>query len=93
MIPTRPTQEFLKENTDLLEVNIWEYDTGGYAYHDEINDIFTDFFKKRVKLVYKGPTPRILRGNGAPDVLVEKRAQIFQVCCRYRLQMRRAFGN
>lgn len=31
--------------------------------------MFTEFFKKPVKLVYKGPTPRILRGNGAPDLL------------------------
>jgi uncharacterized protein YcbX len=31
--------------------------------------VFTDFFKRDVRLVYKGPTSRILRGNGAPDVL------------------------
>lgn len=31
--------------------------------------MFTDFLKKPVKLVYKGPTPRILRGNGAPGIL------------------------
>lgn len=68
-VPARPTRVWLKENTDLLEVNIWEYDSDGYVYRDEINNVFTDFFKTPVKLVYKGPTPRILRGNGAPDVL------------------------
>lgn len=50
-------------------MSIWEYDTDGYVYRDEINDMFTSFFDKKVKLVYKGPTPRIARGNGAPDVL------------------------
>ncbi|KAG0650426.1 amidoxime reducing component 2 [Hyphodiscus hymeniophilus] len=69
MVPARPTQEWLDQNTDLLQVNIWEYDTDGYVYHDKINRIFTEFFGKPVKLVYKGPTPRILTGNGAPDVL------------------------
>lgn len=31
--------------------------------------MFTEFFEKPVKLVYKGPSPRILRGNGAPEIL------------------------
>jgi len=69
MVPARPTQSWLDENTDLLSVNIWEYVTDGYVYRDEVNNIFADFFKKRVKLVYKGPTARILRGNGSPDIL------------------------
>ncbi len=69
MVPARPTQSWLDKNTDLLSVNIWEYDTDGYVYRDEVNNMFTEFFKKRVKLVYKGPTPRILRGNGSPDIL------------------------
>jgi uncharacterized protein len=68
-VPARPTPEWLKQNTQLLDVNIWEYDTDAYAYSSSINSVFTDFFKREVKLVYKGPTPRILRGNGAPDVL------------------------
>jgi uncharacterized protein YcbX len=69
MISARPTSEWLKQNTELLDVNIWEYDTDAYAYSSSINSVFTDFFKREVKLVYKGPTPRILRGNGAPVVL------------------------
>ena len=69
MVPARPTQQWLEANTDLRNVNIWDYDTDGYVYRDEINEVFTDFFKKPVKLVYKGPTPRMLRGNGAPNVL------------------------
>lgn len=50
-------------------MTIWEYDTDGYVYSDSINNVFTEFFNKKVKLVYKGPTPRILRGNGAPEIL------------------------
>jgi uncharacterized protein YcbX len=69
MVPSHPTQTWLEENTTLHTVNIWEYLTDGYVYQDSINAIFTEFFKKPVKLVYKGPTPRILRGNGAPAVL------------------------
>jgi uncharacterized protein YcbX len=69
MVPSRPTEQWLKNNTTLQEVNIWEYMTDGYVYGNEINDVFTDFFKKPVKLVYKGPSPRILRGNGAPELL------------------------
>jgi uncharacterized protein YcbX len=69
MVPARPTPQWLQKNTELRQVNIWEYDTDGYLYKDEVNSIFSEFFKMPVKLVYKGPTPRILRGNGAPDVL------------------------
>jgi uncharacterized protein YcbX len=69
MVPARPTCEWLKQNTELLDVNIWEYNTDAYAYSSSINSPFTEFFKREVKLVYKGPTPRILRGNGAPNVL------------------------
>lgn len=69
MVPARPTENWLKDNTTLTQVDIWEYDTDGYVYQDEINNVFTDFFKKPVKLVYKGPTPRVLRGNGAPEIL------------------------
>lgn len=69
MIPARPTEQWLEENTNLAQVEIWKYKTDGYLYKDEINQIFSEFFKKDVKLVYKGPTPRILRGNGAPEIL------------------------
>jgi uncharacterized protein YcbX len=69
LVPARPTEQWLKDNTTLMSVDIWEYDTDGYVYSEEINGIFSEFFGKDVRLVYKGPTPRILRGNGAPDVL------------------------
>ncbi|THV50451.1 hypothetical protein BGAL_0150g00150 [Botrytis galanthina] len=69
MVPARPTEQWLEDNTSLTQVDIWDYKTDGYVYKDEINSIFNDFFGKDVKLVYKGPTPRILRGNGAPEIL------------------------
>ncbi len=68
-VPARPTQSWLDSHTTLETVNIWDNETDGYIYSDTINNIFTEFFKKPVKLVYKGPTPRLLRGNGAPNVL------------------------
>lgn len=68
-IPTRPSPSWLESNTTLSRVNIWDYETDGYIYSESINTIFTNFFSKPVKLVYKGPTPRILRGNGAPELL------------------------
>ena len=68
-IPARPSPEWLSSNTTISQVNIWDYETDGYIYSDSINFIFTEFFSKPVKLVYKGPTPRIVRGNGAPEIL------------------------
>ncbi|QSZ36660.1 hypothetical protein DSL72_006541 [Monilinia vaccinii-corymbosi] len=69
MVPARPTEQWLEDNTTLEQVEIWDYKTDGYVYEDEFNGIFCEFFKKDVKLVYKGPTPRVLRGNGAPAIL------------------------
>ncbi|KAH7370190.1 MOSC N-terminal beta barrel domain-containing protein [Rhexocercosporidium sp. MPI-PUGE-AT-0058] len=68
-IPTRPSPSWLDANTTLSRVNIWDYETDGHIYSEAINSIFTNFFSKPVKLVYKGPTPRILRGNGALEHL------------------------
>ena len=69
MVPARPTSQWLKDNTTLERVDIWDYDTDGYIYADSINDTFTSFFSRKVKLVYKGPEKRTLRGNGAPHLL------------------------
>ncbi|TVY33398.1 Uncharacterized protein LOCC1_G008017, partial [Lachnellula occidentalis] len=68
-IPARPSAQWLTANTTLTRVSIWGHDTDGYAYPDSVNDIFSSFLGKQVKLVYKGPTPRVLRGNGAPEIL------------------------
>ncbi|TIA55629.1 MOSC-domain-containing protein [Aureobasidium pullulans] len=67
-IPCYPTAEWLDENTKLTKVEIWGEDTDAWEYNDDINSIFSEYFKKPVALVYKGPTPRMARGNGSPDL-------------------------
>ena len=63
-IPAFPTKEWLKENTTLTQVEIWEEPTDAYEYSDAINAIFSKFFKQDVALVYKGPQPRNINVNG-----------------------------
>lgn len=67
-IPAFPTKQWLEKNTTLTTVNIWEEDTDGYTYGAEINKMFCDFFKKDVKLVYKGPTNRMVAINGKKEL-------------------------
>jgi len=67
-IPCYPTPEWLEENTKLTKVEIWGEDTDGWEYSEEINAMFSDYFKKPVALIYKGPTPRLARGNASPDL-------------------------
>ncbi|KAJ5292218.1 hypothetical protein N7478_001469 [Penicillium angulare] len=69
--------EILKEKHSALEahtgnqkdagVKIWGHDTYGYIYSDEINAAFSSFLDYPVALVYKGPEPRVVQGNGSPD--------------------------
>jgi uncharacterized protein YcbX len=68
IIPCYPTPEWLEENTKLTKVEIWGEDTDGWEYSDEINSMFSEYFKKPVALIYKGPTPRLARGNASPDL-------------------------
>lgn len=68
-VPARPSSSWLEENTTLADVKIWDTDTDGYVYSDAVNSVFNSFFDSPVKLVYKGPTKRILKGNAAPAVL------------------------
>ena len=68
-IPARPTQEYLKENTTLVNVTIWKDTTDGWMYSDEINSIFAEYLGKPIALVYKGPTPRNTQGNGAAKLI------------------------
>lgn len=69
LIPAHPTQEWLQTHTTIAPVKIWDNDTDGYIYNDEINAPFSAFMGRPVALVYKGPTPRVLKGNGAPNLL------------------------
>lgn len=68
-VPSHPSPEWLESNTVVAPVKIWDNDTDGYIYGDAINAPFSEFMGRPVALVYKGPTPRVLRGNGAPKLL------------------------
>jgi hypothetical protein len=68
-IPARPSDDWLATNTTLSSVEIWKAETDGYLYGPAINEPFSRFLGQPVCLVYKGPTPRILRGNSKPEIL------------------------
>lgn len=68
-VPARPSKEWLEKNTELSDVEIWEQKLDGYMYPKSLTQPISDFLEKDVRLVYKGPTVRILRGNGAPKIL------------------------
>ena len=68
LVPAWPTEEWLKANTKLGTVEIWEQKTDAWEYGEEISGIFSDFFKKSVALVYKGPTQRMVAVNGSKEM-------------------------
>lgn len=69
-VPLFPSKGWLGEHTDIIDVDVWEYITDAYEYKDpKIKSIFSEFFGDNVSLVMKGPTPRIVRGNGDPEHL------------------------
>jgi len=68
LVPAFPSRDWLEQNTKLGTVEIWEQETDAWEYNDEINNVFTDFFKKPVALVYKGPTHRMNRVNGSKEL-------------------------
>lgn len=65
-IPSHPSPHWLAANTKIAPVRIWDTETDGYMYSHETNAPFSAFLRRDVALVYKGPTPRVLKGNGAP---------------------------
>lgn len=68
-IPARPDAAWLAAHTTLTQVKIWDTVTDGHVYSDAVNAPFSRFLNRDVCLVYKGPTPRILQGNGDPRLL------------------------
>ncbi|KKK17125.1 hypothetical protein AOCH_007682, partial [Aspergillus ochraceoroseus] len=69
-IPAHPSPTWLENNTTLSSrIKIWDTVTDGYVYGAEVNSVLSAFLARDVALVYKGPAPRILQGNGAPRVL------------------------
>lgn len=77
-IPLEANQDWLDKNAELIEAEIWKYDTDAYAFTSpEIADVVTKYFTSwnpdsQVRLVIKGPTPRQCRGNGDPEYLGRK---------------------
>ncbi|KAK5133741.1 hypothetical protein LTR08_007391 [Meristemomyces frigidus] len=67
-VPAFPSAQWLKSNTTLTTVEIWEADTDAYEYSAEINQPFSDYFHKAVALVYKGPTARMIAVNGRKEL-------------------------
>jgi uncharacterized protein YcbX len=77
VIPAHPTREWLEQNTTLREGVIWGQETDGWEYSTQSTKAISDFLGKDVRLLYKGPTPRPLRGCGAADKLGRSEATKF----------------
>lgn len=77
-VPLNADEEWLSNNTELLDAEIWEFETDAYAFTvPEVADAVTKYFtsfnsEAKVQLVTKGPTPRPCRGNGAYELLGRK---------------------
>ncbi|RAL01385.1 MOSC domain-containing protein [Aspergillus ibericus CBS 121593] len=77
-VPASPTPSWLAEHTTLSEkVKIWDNITDGYVYGPAVNSLFSEFLGREVALVYKGPTPRMLKGNGDPRILGREQSTFF----------------
>lgn len=69
-IPAHPSKGWLAQNTELnSDCVIWGQKVDGYLYSTDLTAPLSEFFGKEVRLVYKGPTPRALKGNADPKVL------------------------
>lgn len=68
-IPVYPSEVWLKQNTKPVPATVWGTETDGYEYSETVTSIFSDFFERKVALILKGPTPRILEGSGASEHL------------------------
>ncbi|KAF2674898.1 MOSC-domain-containing protein [Microthyrium microscopicum] len=64
-VPAHPTPEWLKKHTELQTVEIWGRKTDGWVYSAKLTAGFEQLFGgMQVRLVLKGPEPRVLSGNG-----------------------------
>lgn len=68
-VPAHPTAEWLDANTTLRSGVIWGHETDGWEYNAALTQAVSDFLGVDTRLLYKGPSPRVLRGCGAPDKL------------------------
>jgi uncharacterized protein YcbX len=68
-VATHPTDQWLKNNTTLSEIEIWGVKTDGWIYPESMTKPFSSFLGKDVRFVYKGPTRRDLPKQARPEVL------------------------
>ncbi|WXC61318.1 hypothetical protein SNK03_007195 [Fusarium graminearum] len=76
-IPAHPTTQWLEKNTELTKAGIWGEQTDAWEYSAMLTKPISEFLKIDVRLVYKGPTPRVLRGSGTPERLGRTEATKF----------------
>jgi uncharacterized protein YcbX len=77
-IPAHPTQSWLDKNTELVKTaQIWGTTTDAYMYSKDFTSPLTGFFEQEVRLVMKGPTPRLLGSNGAKEHLGREESTMF----------------
>ncbi|KAK2697477.1 hypothetical protein QWA68_004200 [Fusarium oxysporum] len=76
-IPAHPTTQWLKNNTELKKATIWGEQTDAWEYAESLTKPISEFLNMDVRLMYKGPTPRVLRGSGAPHRLGRTEATKF----------------
>ncbi|KAH7039807.1 uncharacterized protein B0I36DRAFT_357193 [Microdochium trichocladiopsis] len=69
--------DWLETNTTLRSGIIWGQETDGWEYPATMTRAISDFIGVEARLLYKGPTPRVLRGCGAPDRLGRAEATNF----------------
>ena len=80
--PAHPTLEWLKQNTSVVkDARIWDDKTDGWEYPEAWTAPFAAFLNKDIRLIYKGPTPRVLHGNAMPQLLGRTEAFAFPDLC------------
>ncbi|GKT48732.1 mitochondrial amidoxime-reducing component 1 [Colletotrichum spaethianum] len=76
-IPAHPTNDWLSKNAKLAKAGIWGEQTDGWEYPASLTQPISDFLNIDIRLMFKGPTPRVLRGCGAPKLLGRSEAVKF----------------
>lgn len=74
-VPLEADEEWLQQNAELVEAEIWGYQTDAYAFtQPDVESAVEKYFKafdpkSKVRLVIKGPSLRQCGGNGSPEQL------------------------
>jgi uncharacterized protein len=76
-VPAHPTDKWLRKNTEKVDAQIWSITTDAWMYSESLTLELNEFFEQPVRFVMKGPTPRILGSNGAPEKLGRKESTMF----------------